>query len=297
MIDTLSLTDFSKILNLEEKNLIPGFLMYNYEHTSHEGYSRLSLFRQDYYEVSMDLTSGCTMQVDVFSLPSIENRLTIIAPHRLQKIIQSEKTSEEKKNYKGFSIFFKEDFLHTGLYNVNLLADFPFLSHLHSPTILLKQNSASFFIDLVEKIYYEYINFGVQSTEVIKNYLNILLLKAKQYYQVVDEFSKTPRENGIYDTFVKLVQQHSLTITSVNVYAEMMNVSAKHLSETVKKISGSSALHIIHEMRLNHAKALLVQTKKTASEIAYILGFENPHHFSSFFKRLTGVSPLQFRIS
>ncbi|HWV71907.1 MAG TPA: helix-turn-helix domain-containing protein, partial [Pseudosphingobacterium sp.] len=162
---------------------------------------------------------------------------------------------------------------------------------------LLKENIANVFIDLVEKIYYEYINFGIQSTEVIKNYLNILLLKAKQYYQVADDISKTPRENGIYDTFIKLVQEHSLKITSVNVYADMMHVSAKHLSETVKKISGSSALQIIHEMRLNHAKALLVQTKKTASEIAYILGFDNPHHFSSFFKRLTGISPLQFRIS
>jgi AraC-like DNA-binding protein len=91
------------------------------------------------------------------------------------------------------------------------------------------------------------------------------------------------------------VQKHFLEFTTVKAYADKLHISAKHLSESVKKVSGQGALQIIHKVQVSYAKAQLLQTGKTISQVAHELNFENPEYFSVFFKRLTGKSPLQFR--
>jgi AraC-like DNA-binding protein len=162
----------------------------------------------------------------------------------------------------------------------------------------LEKNDVAYFNDIIRKIQYEYDHYNEFSKDIIKNYLNILFLKAKKnYHQPTDHLNAISREQEIYNEFESLVQKHFLELTSVKAYADKIYVSPKHLSETVKKVSGQSALQIIHKAQLNYAKALLLQTSKNISEIAYELNFENPDYFSVFFKRLTGKSPLQFRIS
>ena len=105
------------------------------------------------------------------------------------------------------------------------------------------------------------------------------------------------REQEIYNQFMLLVQKHYRDFDSVGDYAEQLYISPKHLSETVKNISGQSALQVIHNARIHHAKSLLRQTNMTVSQIAHELNFDNPDYFSVFFKRLAGESPLAFRNS
>ena len=45
------------------------------------------------------------------------------------------------------------------------------------------------------------------------------------------------------------------------------------------------------------AKNLLLSTNSSVSEVAYILGFDYPQHFSKLFKLKTGYSPREFRKS
>ncbi|NER85128.1 MAG: AraC family transcriptional regulator, partial [Leptolyngbya sp. SIO1D8] len=74
-----------------------------------------------------------------------------------------------------------------------------------------------------------------------------------------------------------------------------LHLTPKHLSACIKQVTGRTALQMIFDFKLNNAKALLTQTSLTVSEIAYESGFENPHYFSSFFKRHIGLTPLEFR--
>ena len=48
---------------------------------------------------------------------------------------------------------------------------------------------------------------------------------------------------------------------------------------------------------VDKAKELLCATNKSVSEIAYELGFNDPHHLSRMFKKNTGCSPNEFRLS
>ncbi len=103
------------------------------------------------------------------------------------------------------------------------------------------------------------------------------------------------RDREIFDEFSTLIQHHFMEWKTVRDYAKKLHITPKHLSETIKNVSGQSALSHIHQVQVNHAKALLRQTPKTISEIAYDLNFENPEYFSVFFKRLNGESPSQYR--
>lgn len=78
-------------------------------------------------------------------------------------------------------------------------------------------------------------------------------------------------------------------------YATEIHVSPKHLSQTVKNITGKGAKDYIQDRLILEAKRLLLHTDMSIKEIAYAAGFEEPLHFSGFFKRQVGISASQFK--
>jgi AraC family transcriptional activator of pobA len=67
------------------------------------------------------------------------------------------------------------------------------------------------------------------------------------------------------------------------------------LDEALKQATGRTAHALVHEHLLRMAQALLVQTSLSIKEIAYQLEFNEPAHFTNFFKKYTQQTPLQFR--
>jgi len=51
------------------------------------------------------------------------------------------------------------------------------------------------------------------------------------------------------------------------------------------------------ELKLNEAKLLLSTTSQSVKEIAYSLNYENPDYFPVFFKKRTGMTPVEYRNS
>jgi len=288
--------DYIRTQNLNIQNKFHHFFIFDYEMINWSQYNPLPIYRQDYFEIALDVTAGCYISVDQFEIPSVKNRLTLISPDRLQTI---KRYGSMNKSFKGFGLFFKPEFFQTAAANGHLFKKFPFFSPLNSPSVMLEDKDLGFFVDIIGKIKKEYDSNSLFSMEIIRHYLSILFLKAKQHYSKADD-DKTDslnREQLIYNEFKWLVHIHSLELKSVHAYAEKMNITPKHLSETIKKVSGESALGLIHNTQLNHAKVLLCQTNKSVSEIAYELNFKNPEYFSAFFKRLSGESPSVYRAS
>ena len=80
-------------------------------------------------------------------------------------------------------------------------------------------------------------------------------------------------------------------------YAEMLNISAGHMGDVVKEQSGKPAIAHIHERVILEAKRLLFHTDYVIKEIAFHLGFEDASYFSRFFKRMTGHTPVDYRLN
>lgn len=78
-------------------------------------------------------------------------------------------------------------------------------------------------------------------------------------------------------------------------YASELNLTVKHLNRIVAKELGKSVAAIIRDRITLEIKRLLSYSNKTHKEIAYELGFTDPHYMSHFFKSQTGIRPSQFK--
>ena len=95
--------------------------------------------------------------------------------------------------------------------------------------------------------------------------------------------------------FVKLLSDSFREERSVIFYAEQLHVTPRYLSQTVKEVTGKSAGELIDEMVILEAKALLNDVSLTISQVADSLYFSDQFFFSKYFKRLTGLSPSEYK--
>ncbi|MFT3824176.1 MAG: helix-turn-helix transcriptional regulator [Chitinophagaceae bacterium] len=78
-------------------------------------------------------------------------------------------------------------------------------------------------------------------------------------------------------------------------FANELHVHVNHLNAVIKSSTGQTTTSIIKTRMLEEAKTLLRNTPWDISEVGYCLGFEAPAHFNHFFKKATGITPLQYR--
>jgi AraC family transcriptional regulator, transcriptional activator of pobA len=92
-----------------------------------------------------------------------------------------------------------------------------------------------------------------------------------------------------------MVEDNYQNNLSVNEYADKLAITPNHLTQTVNQLTGKTSSQIIKSKQVLEIKRLLVHTNLTVTEIANRLNFPDQSYFTRFFKRETGVSPLQYR--
>ena len=105
----------------------------------------------------------------------------------------------------------------------------------------------------------------------------------------------TNRHNNIYAAFLDAVGECYKKEREVRFYAEKLCVTAKHLSQVVKEVSGRTASDIIEDYAITEIKALLLSTNMTIQQISDYLNFPSQSVFGKYFKRITGKSPKGYR--
>ncbi|WP_430817132.1 AraC family transcriptional regulator [Carboxylicivirga sp. RSCT41] len=101
--------------------------------------------------------------------------------------------------------------------------------------------------------------------------------------------------NQLIRDFKKLIRKNYKNTHKVQHYAAELSVSSDYLNRFVKEKTGKSAKDYIQDKLIIEAKRLLLFSEMSSKELAYELGFEEPSHFNSFFKKHSGQSPIAFR--
>ena len=77
--------------------------------------------------------------------------------------------------------------------------------------------------------------------------------------------------------------------------AEHVYLSANYFGDLIKKETGRTAQEYIQAKIMDRAKEQLLGTDKTVSQIADELGFQYSQHFNRIFKKITGLTPNEYR--
>jgi len=95
----------------------------------------------------------------------------------------------------------------------------------------------------------------------------------------------------------KFIEQHSAEELSLTKVARAVNVSANHLSEKFKHVTGVNFVDYVARTRFEKARRLLEDVDLRISEIAFAVGFQSLSQFNRVFKKLSRKSPTEFRAS
>ena len=138
----------------------------------------------------------------------------------------------------------------------------------------------------------ETIMSNINSIEQLREQIHKILSSALTY--------RDSRPNGQYKNLIRQAKEYLERCytdpeLSLNAVAAQANLSASHFSVVFSQETGQTFKEYLTEIRINKAKELLRMTSLRAADIAYQVGYNDPHYFSSVFKKNTGLSPIEFR--
>jgi len=252
-------------------------------------YSAMEAHRHNYYEILFFNSGGGTHMIDFDTHMICEQSLHFVSSGQIHALNRDTSVT-------GYVVIFSKEFLILNSVDKLLISDFPAFNKTAFPILTTSVKIYSELLSLVIQMEAECEGKNPFKDQVLASYITILLLKCKALltdtvlYKTTDAASQQ-----LMQRFNNLLEEKFITLHKVNEYADLLNVTPNHLSETIKKITGKTAGDIIHQRLILEAKRLLLHSSITAKEVAYALNFNDPSYFSRFFKANTNLSPENFR--
>ncbi|MCA9951871.1 MAG: helix-turn-helix domain-containing protein [Anaerolineales bacterium] len=200
-----------------------------------------------------------------------------------------------EKPIKGYALFFEEELFHiTGLNAFFEKVDL-FKTFGNESAIYFSDQAAQYINQLVSGLFIEYSHEQFGRVDAIVARLQLLLIQAQRNKTNAHSLPPRNASDQLTRHFLKLVEQHISTVHNLHDYAQWLDVTVGHLTETVKAETGFPAGVLLRKRLLLEAKRWLAYSDLTAAQVASKLQFDDPSYFGRFFKRETGQTPNTFR--
>jgi AraC-like DNA-binding protein len=254
------------------------------------------IFRSDTFSASL-LTSGAAeYKIGMKEYQMKAGSFYFMSPQQLRYY-------KKLKPWKGYVFLFSEEFVYQ-FSKAHIYKEYPFFQLDANVELHLSKNQMNELTALLDKLHWNYQSKETDKLKFIYHYLSLILLQAKKWYTEQNGILKhADKLVSLAKAFDELLEKHFFDIAtqkadklfSVADFAEKLNVSTNHLSDTIKKEIGKTPTQIIKERTILEAKSLLNSTDLTISEVAYFLNFDDPSYFTKYFKNATGLSPVDFK--
>ena len=227
---------------------------------------------------------------------TIDNIMYKVKPFALYFIMPGQVHSwEYSEDIKGFAIFFKLDFYTNYIRERHLSKNPLFYSSSIQNYLQLDPKTEEPIVDLLKLMYWEFINDAPNREEVLRNGLDMLLVRVSRYCNCKNMKTSWLSQSQQISTLQRIIEKNFRKLRLPNEYADKMHISPKHLNVICKRTLNKTVSDLIHERIITEAKRLLSCTDLSAKQIADDLGFRDKSYFLRFFKKKTGETPDQFR--
>jgi len=182
------------------------------------------------------------------------------------------------------------------------MSRYTFFNYTSNEALHMSEQERLTVMDCMEKIRQESENdTDHHSRDIIVMTIELLLEYCMRFYD--RQFTTRAVTNrGILENFEQHLSEymaskelHTTGLPTVKYFADKACLSPNYFGDLIKKLTGQTAQDIILDRIVEMGKEMLLGTEKPVNEIAYDLGFQYSQHFSRFFKKKTGCTPLEFR--
>lgn len=247
--------------------------------------------RHNYYTVIWSFTATGKHIIDFKEYPIKPHQIFFVNPSQVHQIISNPDPT-------GYVILFTPEFLERN----SIRSDF--ISNLK--LFQLRDESAALPINLKmrEKLkifadqMLEAFNSNADlSMDIIGAYLKLFLIECNGHCSLSKNTNTQSVEVGktLVKKFKEIVEKNFSKWHQVKEYADALNVTPNYLNEVIKTAINVSAKEFIQNRIVVEAKRMIVFTNKSSKEIGYEMGFEDPSHFSKFFKSQSGQTLQEFK--
>jgi AraC family transcriptional regulator, transcriptional activator of pobA len=246
--------------------------------------------RHDFYEILFITRGHGNHIIDFHDYKIKPNTIFFLSPGQIHELELSE-------DIKGYIFLFTSEFYLLNKQDKNHLLELPFFYSISSenpPLYLEKSGDYDLLLDLFRQACDENNKNLDDSPELISSILDIILIICKRLYPRQTE-EKKKKGHLLVKKFKQLIEEKYKENIPVKEYAALLSVTASHLSETVKSITGKTSTDLINNKMILEIKRMLMHSDLGISEIAFQLNFSDQSYFSKYFKNITGMTPNEFR--
>ncbi len=130
--------------------------------------------------------------------------------------------------------------------------------------------------------------------EMLEMYLRQIFIMLQRYFKTSIKMDNSHIVEEI-DKATMYFNEHYSEDISIDEYAETHHVSVSWFIRNFKQCTGSTPMQYILSKRIYNAEILLQDNTYNVTEVARIVGYDNPLYFSRIFKKAKGLSPSAYR--
>ncbi len=226
-----------------------------------------------------------------------EGTMVFIGPGQVAGVADGGVTEHPK----GWILMFHPDFIH-GTSLARSMRSYSFFSYSSNEALHISERERHVVLNCLEEIRQELSqNIDRHTRRIVTSYIETLLNHCTRFYErqfVTREITN----RDVLARFETVLQQYLDSdrplregLPSVQYCAEQVFLSPNYFGDLIKKETGKSPREYIQQAVVDRAKEMLMEGRLSVSEIAYKLGFSYPHHLNRMFKKVTSMTPNEFR--
>ncbi len=117
-------------------------------------------------------------------------------------------------------------------------------------------------------------------------------LKLEWERSITDDSLKQKELVNLSEEYIRNYYERNIGLSDISGYVFL---SPSYFTRIFKRQTGQTPINYLINLRIDRAKELLSESDEKASDIALSVGFSNQQRFNETFKKITGMTPIEYR--